>query len=152
MRFVLALLLVIGLGSNLAVSRDHSHCADLRGARPFTPAADALDLQALLSDPTKGFQPQCCCTLRGVAEDRDLTGAAQSGLSFKPLGDDYEAFLRLSANSFLYVGLAKVKDDDSIVLSGANGRGLMLFKPDDAQGFTWTAWLEGVESGSGTMN
>lgn len=144
--------LVVTLGGSVAISSDHSRCVDPRAPLHFAPAADALDLKSLLTDSSLGFQPQCCCTLRGTAEDHDLTGAAQSGISFKRGGDDYEVYIRLSLNSFLYAGLAKKKDDGSLLVTGADPKGVMLIKPNTTDGWDWSAWENGVSVGSGTMN
>ena len=151
----LAALALVGLllcDTGRVLSNDHSRCAAAARARPAGTPPGGIDLIALLATGGVDGQPVCCCSLRDVADERELGGAAQGRMAFKAFGDDFEAFLELTPGTYVYAGMARVADDDSIAIAGVNGRGSLALVTDaTAGGWTWTARQDGMDVGSGTM-
>lgn len=147
-RFFCALILMFAATIS-AGSLDHSVCGT--DAPNFSPAADAVDMQSLLADTSVPVSTVCCCTIKTTAQSYELTGAAQQGMAFKALDDKYEVYLRMSANTYQYVGTAVIGDDDGIAVVGSNQKGGVVFKWNGVDAWDWTAYESGVEMGTGQM-
>jgi hypothetical protein len=151
MPFALALLVAVTALPAFAPVAGHARGAGSSHGPAFSAATGAVDFFQLLSDANEGFQPVCCCSLRGIAEERTLAGAAQPTLQLKPAGDAYEVYLELGPTSFVYVGTATKPDAASMNVFGVNGTGALTCDLT-AEGWVWTAWDGELEVGTGTMS